>query len=87
MTTHARPRTRARGLLVALGVLALLGAHVVALHQFASRFALPAAIIAGAVLLMVITHLKRFRQFHEAFGRRRSVPDRRSESGCSNLGD
>ena len=52
MSTHGR---LSRGWL-AVGGLALLGAHVVAVHHVASRFALPVAAVVGIALLVLATH-------------------------------
>jgi hypothetical protein len=63
-------RRRARVLLAALGVLALLAAHLVVLRQLSSRFSLPVAIVLGAIALVVLIHLKRLRPLYERLRRR-----------------
>jgi hypothetical protein len=54
--------SRTRALFLALAVLAALLGHVVVLHQFASRVALPTALIAIIVVFVVVQHLGLFKR-------------------------
>jgi hypothetical protein len=55
---------------LALGAVVFLGAHVVALHHVASRFALPAAATIGVALLVVATHSGVFARLRDRVRRR-----------------
>jgi len=57
MTTKGPRSSHVSALVLALGVLALLAGHVVVLHELSSRVALPAAVVAGVIVLLVLRHL------------------------------
>jgi hypothetical protein len=70
MTTKGPQSSHLRALALALGVLALLAGHVVVLHEFSSRVALPAALVAGVIVLVVIKHVGLLGQLYDRLRRR-----------------
>lgn len=55
---HDRPSTRRRARwVVALGVAVLIVVHGLVLYGFSLQVALPAAVLTGAVVLVVLKHL------------------------------
>ena len=58
---------RARAWMLAVGVIILIAGHGVILYYFASHVTLTAAVVSGAVILLVIKHLGMFGSVYALF--------------------
>jgi hypothetical protein len=68
MTEHSHPRLRAR--ILPVGVIAVIIGHGVVAYHLSKHLMLPAAVVSGATVLVVIKHLGWFRSALALFRRR-----------------
>jgi len=61
---------RARTWMLAVGVIVLIAGHGIILYYFASHVTLSAAVVSGAIILMVIKHLGALGSVYALFRRR-----------------